>query len=109
MAASACSTRWVRSARGTPYNRANHVTFCRPVNAVSIESCCGTYPMLLRISIVWLCASSPKIRSSPCCTGASVVSTRTTVVLPAPLGPSRPIVSPGRTVNVTSSTAVCSP
>ena len=37
---------------------------------------------------------SPKIRTSPSCTGVSVVSTRTTVVLPAPLGPSRPTVSP---------------
>ena len=32
--------------------------------------------------------------TSPLCTGVSVVSTRTTVVLPAPLGPSRPSVSP---------------
>ena len=61
------------------------------------------------MSMVSRRASRPKIRTSPCWIGASVVSNRTTVVLPAPLGPSRPRVSPVWTSNEKSSTAVKSP
>ena len=41
--------------------------------------------------------------------GAKVVMSRTTVVLPAPFGPSRPRVSPTSTRSVRLSTAVKSP
>ena len=44
--------------------------------------------------MVWRLVSRPKMDTSPLWTGVRVVSTRTAVVLPAPLGPSRPSVSP---------------
>ena len=62
--------------------------------------------MFWRMSKVSRRESNPKICTSPSWTGVSVVSTRTTVVLPAPLGPSSPMVSPASTCRVRSSTAV---
>src|SRR6266536_1737596 len=49
--------------------------------------------------------SRPKIRALPPAAGSSVVSTRMAVVLPAPLGPSSPNISPATTWRCTSSTA----
>src|SRR3989338_2256037 len=47
----------------------------------------------------------PSNRISPASGAMMSISMRMRVVLPAPLGPSRPKTSPGRTSNVTSSTA----
>lgn len=50
-----------------------------------------------------------EISTWPCRGGIRVVSARTPVVLPAPLGASRPMVSPRRTCRLRTSTAVRSP
>ena len=49
--------------------------------------------------------STPKIRACPPSIGSSVASMRSMVVLPAPLGPSTPKTSPGRTSRSMPSTA----
>ena len=52
----------------------------------------------------WL-TSKPATSARPALGASSVVSTRTVVVLPAPLGPSRPKTSPGATAKETPPTA----
>src|SRR5688572_5316699 len=53
--------------------------------------------------------SKPATRPSPSLGASSPVSILMVVVLPAPLGPRNPKISPARTSNVTASTAVKSP
>src|SRR5437870_2687118 len=53
--------------------------------------------------------SCPATRALPEVGRSRVVSIRTSVVFPAPFGPRRPYVSPGRTSNVTASSAIVSP
>jgi hypothetical protein len=48
----------------------------------------------------------PMMAAEPEVGSTLVMSTPMVVVLPAPLGPSRPKISPGRTLNVTPSTAL---
>ena len=53
--------------------------------------------------------SSPNTRAVPVAGRSSVVRMRMAVVLPAPLGPSRPNTSPGVMAKFTSSRAATSP
>jgi hypothetical protein len=105
MADSASSTRCPRTRRGTSNSRANSSTFSRPVREASADSSCGTYPISLRTSIGWAAASTPKTATVPSSGFSRVVSIRMVVVLPAPLGPSRPNVSPAAICRSTPSTA----
>ena len=57
----------------------------------------------------WEAASAPNTLIRPPIGFSSVTSMRMVVVLPAPLGPSRPKVSPGWMVRSTSFTATWSP
>ena len=62
-----------------------------------------------RTSIGRAAASTPSTVTRPAAGFSGVVSIRMVVVLPAPLGPSSPNVSPGRISRSTSFTATCSP
>ena len=53
--------------------------------------------------------SCPATIAVPLVGGTSVVSMRISVLFPAPLGPSRPKISPLRTVKLTLSTASSAP
>src|SRR5271167_96198 len=80
--------------------------FSHPVRSRSEVIACGMTPIFLRTRVGCRATSSPATRASPEVGGSSVVSIRTSVVLPAPLGPSSPKTSPRSTSNVTSLTAV---
>src|SRR5208283_5837243 len=84
-------------------------TFSHPVRSISEVSACGMTPIFSRTWRGWRATSKPATNAWPSLGGSSVVSIRTTVVLPAPLGPSRPKTSPRRTSKLTLSTAVKAP
>src|SRR5688572_2221336 len=65
--------------------------------------------MLRRTSMGWVRMSNPATRPVPLVGTLRVVSIRTRVVLPAPLGPSRPSTDPSGTTKLTPSTARVSP
>src|SRR5271163_1781511 len=81
-------------------------TFSHPVRSRSEVSACGITPILSRTWRGWRATSKPATNACPPLGGISVVSIRTRVVLPAPLGPSNPKTSPRRTSKLTLSTAV---
>src|SRR5260370_1192708 len=62
--------------------------------------------MRLRTSIESFMTSKPPMRATPLVAGRYVVRMRMMVVLPAPLLPRRPTISPFSTVNVTSLAAM---
>src|SRR5579863_9171015 len=66
-------------------------------------------PMFSRTWRGWRATSKPATNAWPPLGVMSVVSIRTIVVLPAPLGPSSPKTSPRRTSKLTWSTAVKAP
>jgi len=98
-----------RNRRGMPYSLANNSRFSYPVSAPSAESICDTYPMLRRTSTGWRTVSNPDTLAVPEFGRSIVVSILMVVVLPAPLGPSRPKIEPATTLNDRSLTAVTSP
>src|SRR5271168_3933062 len=81
-------------------------TFSHPVRSRSEVSACGMTPMFSRTWRGCRATSKPATNAWPPLGVKSVVSIRTTVVLPAPLGPSNPKTSPRRTSKLTLSTAV---
>src|SRR5580704_4119873 len=81
-------------------------TFSHPVRSRSEVSACGMTPMFSRTWRGCLATSKPATNAWPPLGTSRVVSIRTTVVLPAPLGPSSPNTSPRRTSKLTWSTAV---
>src|SRR5580704_10977512 len=66
-------------------------------------------PIFSRTCRGWRATSKPATNACPPLGGINVVSIRTSVVLPAPLGPSSPKTSPRRTSKLTLSTAVKAP
>src|SRR5277367_4705269 len=66
-------------------------------------------PIFSRTWRGWRATSKPATNACPPLGGINVVSIRTSVVLPAPLGPSSPKTSPRRTSKLTLSTAVKAP
>src|SRR5260221_5690355 len=66
-------------------------------------------PIFSRTCGGWRATSNPETNACPPLGVISVVSIRTIVVLPAPLGPSSPKTSPRRTSKLTLSTAVNAP
>src|SRR5580692_3625031 len=84
-------------------------TFSHPVRSRSEVSACGMTPIFSRTWRGWRATSKPATNAWPPLGVMSVVSIRTMVVLPAPLGPSSPKTSPRRTSKLTLSTAVNAP
>src|SRR3984957_8265255 len=84
-------------------------TFSHPVRSRSEVSACGMTPIFSRTWRGWRATSKPATNAWPPLGTMSVVSIRTIVVLPAPLGPSSPKTSPRRTSKLTLSTAVNAP
>src|SRR5208282_1902364 len=84
-------------------------TFSHPVRSRSEVSACGMTPIFSRTWRGYRATSKPATVARPPLGASSVVSIRTTVVLPAPLGPSSPNTSPRRTSKLTLSTAVKAP
>src|SRR5579859_5481349 len=66
----------------------------------------GITPMLLRTSLADVRTSNPLTRAVPLVGSMRVVNMRIRVDLPAPLGPSKPKISPCSTEKLISSTAV---
>src|SRR5512135_3652342 len=83
--------------------------FSHPVRSRSEVSACGITPIASRTRTGSRATSKPATNPCPAVGTISVVSMRLSVVLPAPLGPSRPNNSPRRTSKLTRSTAVNSP
>src|SRR5450631_4292244 len=61
--------------------------------------------MVRRTSAAWVATSKPATAAKPDVAGSKVVSTLIVVLLPAPLGPRRPKISPGATDRSMLSTA----
>jgi hypothetical protein len=83
--------------------------FSRAVSSGSEVSACGMTPMAWRTPSASVTTSCPPTSALPDVGGVSVVIMRISVVFPAPFGPSRPKISPVRTVKLTSFTATKSP
>ena len=83
--------------------------FCHPVKSVYTLEVSETMPMDCRAATVSCTISWPKIFAIPEVGDEIPVSMRIVVVLPAPLGPKNPKVSPAATEKLISLTAVASP
>src|SRR6516165_1165894 len=83
--------------------------FSSTVRSMSLVMACGMTPMHCRASSGSFSTSKPLMMARPLVMGSNVVIMRMSVDLPAPLGPSRPKISPCFTAKETSSTAVKSP
>ena len=69
----------------------------------------GTTPSLARITDPLATGSSPRMVSSPPLGGETQPIMRIVVLLPAPLGPRKPVTSPGRTAKDRPLTAIVPP
>src|SRR5262245_3189059 len=83
--------------------------FSRPVRFSSIAAYWPARPMMFRTRCGCARTSSPSTLAVPSSGRARVVSIRTTVVFPAPLGPSSPRTRPSGTSKETPRTASTSP
>src|SRR5690625_2923907 len=83
--------------------------FSVPVRSSSTDAYWPVRPTLVRTASGSRPMSCPSTRAVPASGTSRVASIRTMVVLPAPLGPSRPKTVPRSTVRSTPSTAVVSP
>src|SRR5713226_6453392 len=83
--------------------------FSRAVSSGSDVCAWGITPITWRTASACFTMSFPPTSALPEVGGVSVVSMRIKVVLPAPLGPSRPKISPSCTSKLTSFTATKSP
>src|SRR6266513_5553934 len=83
--------------------------FSQAVSSLSRLGSWNTTPNRLRTSVLAVTGSSPWSCSVPLVGRKTVVSILIVVVLPAPFGPRNAKVSPWRTSNVTSFTAVTVP
>ena len=83
--------------------------FSRPVSSGSTVASWAARPIRRRTSTGWATTSTPATVAVPAVGRVSVVSIRTVVVLPAPLGPSTAVTVLAGTVRSTPSTAVVSP
>src|ERR1700682_1242183 len=80
--------------------------FSRTVSSLSRVSACGTEPIRARIRVPSIEGSMPNTSSVPEGTGETQPIMRMVDVLPAPLGPRKPNVSPAPTSKSIPSTAV---
>jgi len=79
--------------------------FSRPVRSSSTAACCPESPIAARTRPGSLSTSCPAILAVPPSGRSSVASTRTTVVLPAPFGPSNAHTPPRGTLRSTQRSA----
>src|SRR5580693_3924298 len=79
--------------------------FSRPVRSSSTAACCPASPIAARTRPGSLSTSCPATRAVPASGRSSVASTRTTVVLPAPFGPSSAHTPPRGTLRSTQRSA----
>src|SRR3954447_17318203 len=107
--ATARSTAARRSPRGTRYRCANTRRFCSTVSVMSRLSSCGTTPHSARATFDCPGSVYPSTSISPSSAIACAVSIRIVVLLPAPLGPSRPTHVPTGTSRSRPATAVIGP
>ena len=70
---------------------------------------CGTTPISCLATAGWATTSMPFTKARPAVGMTRVVSMLAVVVLPAPLGPSRPKISPSQTFRLRPSTAFTPP
>ncbi len=107
--ASSSSTRRVTCARGTPYTSAKMRRMSRPVRRSSSDGVSVSTPVRRRSAGPSTVGSRPSTRAWPAVGLSTPLSSRTVVVLPAPLCPSTPKMAPGGTSSDRSSTARTSP
>jgi len=79
--------------------------FSKPVRYSSTAAYCPDSPIRRRTWSGWASTSMPATSARPESGRSSVVSTRTAVVLPAPLGPSTPSTVPSGTRRSSPSSA----
>ena len=91
--------------RGMRFIRAWSMRFSRPVRNSSDDDSCWTYPMDRRTPPGSSATSMPDTRALPDVGLSRVVRIIIVVLLPAPLGPRNPNISPSSTSNVMPSTA----
>ena len=92
-----------------PKKRPWKYRFSHTVSARSRVFVWGTTPISCLAIAGWRTTSTPPTNASPDVGITRVVSMLAVVVLPAPLGPSRPKISPSQTVRLSPSTAVTPP
>ena len=97
------------SARERPNRRPNISRFSRPVRISSTAANCPVRPSNSRTAAGSRATSSPRTSARPESGTSSVARTRTRVVLPAPLGPSRPNTAPSGTTRSTPASATVAP
>ena len=74
-----------------------------------MPAACGSTPMDLRAARGWATTSVPSIRALPESGRSTVYNIRSVVDLPAPLGPSSPVMRPSAALKLTSRTASTAP
>ena len=79
--------------------------FSRPVRFSSTAAYWPASPMVRRTASAWVTTSSPRTEARPESGPRMVERMRTTVVLPAPFGPSSPSTVPASTSRETPSSA----
>ncbi len=109
---SRCSSSLARcsaAARGIPYRRPVTTSDSRAVSEGHAPSASGIQPTSRLASCGCVTGSTPPTRSSPSSGASSEASMSSRVVLPAPFGPTRPVIRPAWASNPTSRTAWTSP
>src|SRR5947208_5110834 len=106
---SRASHRSRRACRGTWYSTPWMSVFSHAVVSPSRLGSWNTTPNRLRTSVGCAVGSSPSSSSEPLVGRSRLVSILMVVVLPAPFGPRNAKISPARTSNETSLTALTSP
>ena len=96
-------------ARPMWYSRATISRFSRPVSVSSTAADCPASPINGRTWVLSRRTSYPATVAEPSSGSSNVVRIRTSVVLPAPLGPSNPSTVPRSTSRLTPSSARTSP
>ena len=98
-----------RSALGICWYSAWDIMFSQTVRSLSSEMCCWITPMAALASRGSFTMSCPSIFTVPESNPVRVLSTRTVVVFPAPLGPRKAYISPRLTRMLMPSMAVLPP
>src|SRR5688572_24886167 len=83
--------------------------FSRAVRRLYTPRASGSTPSARLTASASVAVSWPSTSTRPSSGFISVYSMRKVVVLPAPLGPSRPVISPSRAAKLTPSTAFTTP
>ncbi len=86
-----------------------NIRFWVPVSSSSSEASCPVTPITRRTAAASRATSNPATRPVPASGKVMVVSMRTVVDFPAPLGPRTPRMRPAGTPRSTRSTATFSP